>query len=752
MSNGPDGMAEARRRIAEEAKRRTGRLDLRGLDLRALPGEIAGLTSLQTLDCAGTQVADLAPIAGLAKLQTLECWSTQVADLAPLAGLANLQTLFCWNTQVADLASLAGLANLQTLNCWDTRVADLAPLAGLDKLQTLFCSDTQVADLAPLAGLGSLQTLHCSDTQVADLAPVAGLANLQMFDCSATPVADLAPLARLANLQTLNCSSTRVADLAPLARLANLQTLFCSSTRVADLAPLASLANLQTLFCSDTQVADLAPLASLANLQTLFCSHTQIADLAPLAGLAKLQTLVCGGTQVADLAPLLALTAFGRLDCRQSKVKRLPEEIWRLRALSDLDLRNNGLTRLPASLGQLRGLEADPRPADDLVKGGGLHLEGNPLAPPLPALIAPGQPEATRNVLAWLRGELDPAKVAGLVAAYAPALPPDMPNPGAGLHLEVGASGAIVFAPPEALDAEGNHVARLRSLHPELCAALDDLLAALGGATLGGRNAPQGPLAEAATAYAAIATAPLEAMDFDRLYARGVRLRAAAAETEKAIERGVEPALPVKAAAALRTVLDLHGPFIRATKAGIELSADEEADAGTPEDRREQREAAIALAEQMQDQPGLVAPEVAQEVLAAAQASGEGPNPARSSVIASAQVRHVTTAVLSMGAAAGAAAGAFAVAGPGASVIVALLAIEPIKNSRGYAHVRDFLTRALNRPGDADPAAVLDALRRHQDFVRRQAPRFERLGALGGRWAFISGVVAWIKRSPPPKD
>ena len=437
--------------------------------------------------------------------------------------------------------------------------------------------------------------------------------------------------------------------------------------------------------------------------------------------------------------------------CRDSRVTRLPEEIGRLRALRHLDLRGNGITGLPPSLGQLRRLEDDAGPADG-ARGGGLRLDGNPLAAPLPALIAPGQPQATRNVLAWLRGELDPARLADLVAAHAPPLP-DMPHPGAGLHLEVAPSGAIVFAPPAALDPAGNHVARLRSLHPELVGALDELLGALGGATPGGRNSPPGPLAEAATAYAEIANAPLHGMDFDRLYARGVRLQAVAAETEKAVERGAEPALPVRAAAALRTVLALHGPFIRATKAGIELSADEEAESGTPEERRKQRDATVALATALQNRPELVAPEVAQEVLAAAQAGGEGPNPARSSVIASAQARHVATAMLSMGAAAGVAAGAFAVAGAGASVLVALLAVEPIKNSRGYGHVRDFLTRALNRLGDADPAPVLLALRRHGDFVRQQAALFERLGALGGRWAFIGPVLDWIRRGPePPPD
>ncbi|MFZ4411274.1 MAG: COR domain-containing protein, partial [Paracraurococcus sp.] len=160
----------------------------------------------QTLYCASTQVADLAPLAGLTALQTLNCTDTQVADLAPLAGLAALQTLHCYRTRVADLAPLAGLTDLQTIDCASTQVADLAPLAGLTALQTIDCASTQVADLAPIAGLTALQTLKCWKTEVADLAPLAGLTALQTLDCRNTQVADLAPLAGLVGLRSLDTS------------------------------------------------------------------------------------------------------------------------------------------------------------------------------------------------------------------------------------------------------------------------------------------------------------------------------------------------------------------------------------------------------------------------------------------------------------------------------------------------------------------------------------------------------------------
>ena len=86
-----DGMAEARRRIAEEAARRTGRLDLRNLGLAALPEELFALTHLRELDrnrlaffrrhCG---VASLEPEMFSVTMNTAEVPSTSIARMIQL--------------------------------------------------------------------------------------------------------------------------------------------------------------------------------------------------------------------------------------------------------------------------------------------------------------------------------------------------------------------------------------------------------------------------------------------------------------------------------------------------------------------------------------------------------------------------------------------------------------------------------------------------------------------------------------------
>ena len=403
----PEGLKIALQLIAEEAKAKTGRLDLVRLGLSVIPREIASLThlrelllghavvedksighdmadntvsdlsplsglqslnslncshipvsdlsplsglqSLNSLNCSKTRVRDLLPISNLKSLSRLDCQAIQVSDLSPLSNLPRLSTLFCSHIQATDLSPLANLKSLHSLVCTNTAVSDLSPLANLQSLNALCCDETQVSDLSPLADLQSLNQLSCFHTPVSNLSPLAGLQSLAHLNCGFTTVCDLSPLAQLKRLNSLNCSLTNVSDLSPLADLKNLNTLLCQSTQVSDLSPLANLTCLNCLICGCTPVSDLSPLVNLKSLDTLFFSRTHVSDLSPLADLQSLKFLDFCATQVSDLSPLLKMRA-QKVYASGCKIAELPQGLLDHPTLTELILHKTKLGAVPPEI------------------------------------------------------------------------------------------------------------------------------------------------------------------------------------------------------------------------------------------------------------------------------------------------------------------------------------------------------------------------------------------------------------------
>jgi Leucine-rich repeat (LRR) protein len=128
-----DNMAIAQARIAEEANRRTGTLDLSDLGLEELPEELFELRHLRVLDLGKSEPwNDFPPpncidaqrerLGCLTSLKVLLVAGSDLTTLSPLQTLQYLQRLDCWNTAVSDLTPLAGLTALQQLHCSECRL------------------------------------------------------------------------------------------------------------------------------------------------------------------------------------------------------------------------------------------------------------------------------------------------------------------------------------------------------------------------------------------------------------------------------------------------------------------------------------------------------------------------------------------------------------------------------------------------------------------------------------------------------
>ena len=181
---------------------------------RSLRQAVHACTS--ALSWAGLGGEELGPLAAFTSLRTLNCGWSRVADLEPLAACMSLQTLNCSGTRVAVLGPLAACTSLQTLDCRYTKVAELGPLAACMLLKILGCSHTEVDEMGPLAACKLLRTLDCSHTRVSDLGPLAVCTSLEHLSCCGTGVADVGPLVACPLLAGLECplvptTSTRCA-------------------------------------------------------------------------------------------------------------------------------------------------------------------------------------------------------------------------------------------------------------------------------------------------------------------------------------------------------------------------------------------------------------------------------------------------------------------------------------------------------------------------------------------------------------
>ena len=613
------------------------------------------------------------------------------------------------------------------------------------KATTLDLSGNQLTALPPeIMHLTALQRLDLRGNHLTALSPeIRRLTALEHLDLSGNQLTALPPeIMRLTALEHFDLSGNQLTALPPeIMRLTALEHFDLSGNQLTALPPeIMRLTALQVLILDGNQLTALpSEITRLTALERLYLNGNRLTALPPeITRLTMLRHLALSNNRLIVLPlELTRLTTLERLDLRENQLIALPPEIARLTALKHLDLRENQLTALPRTMGQLLSLEraaaADIEPFTE-----GLFLNGNPLPQPYPSFIAEDQPSTTRNVLAWLRAEPDPK-------------PPLLPAQGTGPHFAVDAEGVIGFAPPGDLDRQGNNIARLRALHPVLRDMARDLVAALSAG-----NAPHGYLRARAEAYGALLDPGLEAMNFSRLYAEGVRLATAGHATAAEIAKDELPSLSLEAQEIFDSLLRLHGPFVMATIEGIEAITAEERYARRPDEEREYRAAGVDFVESLQHRPGLIRPEAAATLLGVAKETGLGSHPERSAVIGMGAVRNVAitltasamTALLpGLGQAALWVGGGALAAG---GWLALLAANEAVKGSKAFKAVVAEATHQIDKtvpPPEPDAATTrfLAGVAGQLTFLLSIQPKLRRLAKSDDQSSWINQALDWIK-------
>ena len=88
------------------------------------------------------------------------------SDLEQLAGLLSLESLNIASRDLADISALARCKSLQALRLHSPKLTDLTPLAELTELSHLDLSETAVTDLRPLSNLNNLKAVLVYKTPI----------------------------------------------------------------------------------------------------------------------------------------------------------------------------------------------------------------------------------------------------------------------------------------------------------------------------------------------------------------------------------------------------------------------------------------------------------------------------------------------------------------------------------------------------------------------------------------------------------
>jgi len=539
----------------------------------------------------------------------------------------------------------------------------------------------------------------------------------------------------------LDLGRSSLSDIGALSGLSALSELYLENTQCDDLSPINGLLQLQCLVCSSTKVSNLTPIKGLLQLQCLDCGYTKVSDLTPIAGLLQLQRLDCGYTKVSDLTPIAGLIDLERVEAERCSIGFIPKSIKNLEKLIVFNLRRNKIKRLPRELGELGALEK-------------LMLVGNPLEDPLPELIDEGQPQATINVLRWLRSqpiEAEAKEPDPPTPVEDADDPPAIPEQGAGPRVILDQTGRLVFARPSDLDAKGNDRNRLEALHPALREAAADLVKALQDHPSNLRNER---LLQKAEAYHALVDLPLDEVNFARLYGAGMQLLNAAGATRRALEAGRAdvPDLTPLQDECLASIENLHPPFVLASRDGQEMLADQTTIKLTAEAVEGIKEAGTELGQELINHPDLADREVGETIRDAAAEIGQGDNEARDAVNTVSTMRNVTI-VLSAGAVAVAIPSvAGAMLGPEGVVaggIPAWFITKVTEKTKAFESLRDAVSEKLDGLTYAKLLLLLKRFRNYRSLLLKLEPHLRKVTHLPA-FKWLDPIIDRLKRKSPP--
>ena len=323
--NSDEGLAEAKKRIADCSGSGASFLNLSELGLTKIPDEVFScdlhdFSNLEVLNLRGNRIEHIpTEIGSILSLKVLVLSSNQFIGALP--------------------ETICQLSNLERLEANGNRLAALPEtIGGLTVLNALELDGNQLTVLPEsISQLSCLETLTLESNRLTFLPEAIGL---------------------LSSLKALSLQGNQLDTLPESIRcLSCLKSLNLSWNQLSTLSEaIGLLSSLKTLSVQGNQLTTLPEtIGRLSCLGSLDLSGNQLTILPESIGqLSCLETLDLKGNQLTTLSESIGhLSSLNRLDIRGNQLTTLPETIGQLSCLRTLHLSGNQLSILPQSIGQL---------------------------------------------------------------------------------------------------------------------------------------------------------------------------------------------------------------------------------------------------------------------------------------------------------------------------------------------------------------------------------------------------------------
>lgn len=205
-----DPISEARRRISHARVKGSTELILTGLDLSALPPEVADLPALTELDVSQNNFSVVDPVIfGLPLLQKLNIANNRIKSIVQIGNLASLTELDASGNQLVSVPrSITRCANLTVLSLSSNPLRRVpVPILHLRKLRSLSLSATGISELPREIGqFEFLESLVCAENAITEIPDdLCDILRLRYLAVGRNPIVSLpTSIGRLRNLRGLD--------------------------------------------------------------------------------------------------------------------------------------------------------------------------------------------------------------------------------------------------------------------------------------------------------------------------------------------------------------------------------------------------------------------------------------------------------------------------------------------------------------------------------------------------------------------